>query len=159
MPDHSGAAVSALPADREPLTDDRLISDQAMAVRAICGRRTLAQLEDMRRSVDRACLMSKSIGWDRRAIAHTEIFGLLADAAGHPVLAKVLNFGVGFAQQFMITAGPAADLITANSRKRLLAFLSADDPEGAAYEMERNLRVLRFMGRLAGCPAQGATEQ
>jgi hypothetical protein len=58
----------------------------------------------------------------------------------------------------MITAGPAADVITANSRKRLLAFLSADDPEGAAHEMEGNLRVLRFMGRLAGCPTQGATE-
>jgi DNA-binding GntR family transcriptional regulator len=130
-----------------------------MAVRAICGHLTPAQLEDIRRSVERACVMSKSVGWDRKATAHAEIFGLLADAAGHAVLAKVLNFGVGFAHHLMVTAGPAGDLITVNSRKRLLAFLSADDPEGAAHEMEGNLRVLRFMGRLAGCPAHRATER
>jgi DNA-binding FadR family transcriptional regulator len=129
-----------------------------MAVRAICGRLTITQLEDMRRSAEQACLMPKSAGWDSKAAAHAEIFGLLADAARHQVLAKVLNFGAGFAHHLMVTAGPAADGITANSRKRLLAFLAADDPEGAAHEMERNLRVLRFMGRLASCPAQRATE-
>jgi hypothetical protein len=33
---------------------------------------------------------------------------------------------------------------------RLLALIRAGDPDGAAAEIERHLRVLSFMGRLAG---------
>ena len=36
-----------------------------------------------------------------------------------------------------------------SSRRRLLAHLRAGDGEGAALEMERHLRVLLFMWRLA----------
>ncbi len=101
--------------------------------------------------------MPRSIGWDRKATAHAEIFGLLADAADHPLLAQTLNSGVGFVHHLMVTAGPTAGTLTANSRKRLLAFLSAGDPEGAAHETERHLRVLHFMGRLANCSSRSAT--
>ena len=66
MPSQSGAAVSVGPTMREPLTDDALIRAQAMAIRAICSRLTAGQLEALRRSVERACLMPKHIGWDTR---------------------------------------------------------------------------------------------
>jgi WhiB family redox-sensing transcriptional regulator len=133
------------------LTDDALIRVQAMAIRAICSRLTAGQLEALRRSVERACLMPKHIGWDDKSTAHAEIFDLLADATDHPLLAQTLNSGAGLVRHLMMAAGPAADMITANSRKRLLALLSADDPEGAAHEMERHLIMLRFIGRLTAC--------
>ncbi len=157
IPRRSGAAVSARRARREPLTDDALIRVQAMAVHAICGQLTAGQLEELRSSVEQACLMPKRLGWDHKAKAHAEMFGLLAEAADHPVLAQTLNSGVGFVHHLMMTAGPTAGTITANSRKRLLALLSAGDPEGAAQELERHLMALRFIGRLTACPPRSST--
>ena len=93
-----------------------------------------------------------------KATAHAQIFGLLADAADHLVLAQTLNSGAGLVRLLMMTAGPTADMITANSRKRLLALLSADDPEGAAHEMERHLIVLRFIGRLTACSSPSGSQ-
>jgi DNA-binding GntR family transcriptional regulator len=136
--------------------DDALIGVQVMAIRAICGRLTAAQLQDLRRSVEQACPLPEHFGWDHKAAAHAEIFGLLADAADHPVLAQTLNSGVGLVHHLMMRAGPTANTITANSRKRLLALLSADDREGAAHEMERHLTVLRFVGRLTACSSPSA---
>ena len=57
----------------------------------------------------------------------------------------------GLAYDLMIAAGRAADGMITSSRQRLLAHLSGGDPEGAALEMERHLRVLHYMGRLADC--------
>jgi DNA-binding FadR family transcriptional regulator len=128
--------------------DDGLIGIQAMAVRAVCGRLTAVQLQQMRHSVEQACLIPKHTGWDRKATAHAEFFALLADSAGDPVLAPVLNLGAGIAHQLMVTAGPSAAGITANSCKRILACLSVGDSDGAAHEVEGYLRVLKFMGRL-----------
>jgi hypothetical protein len=57
----------------------------------------------------------------------------------------------------MIGAGPAANGIVTNSRKRMLAHLRAGDAEQAALELEEHLRILHFMGRLASPPAQRAS--
>jgi DNA-binding GntR family transcriptional regulator len=137
--------------------DNGLIEMQAMAIRAICGRLTSAHLQGIRRSVEQACLIPKHLGWDRRATAHAEIFALLADAADDPVLAQILNSGTGISHYLMITAGPSAAGVTANSRKRLLAYLTAHDPDGAACEMEDYLRILSIMGRLTAPSPQGGT--
>jgi len=75
---------------------------------------------------------------------------LLANSADDPVLAQVLNQGAAIAHQLMVTAGPSAAGITANFSKRMLAFLSIGDSDGAAHEAEGYLRVLKFMGRLTG---------
>jgi FCD domain len=135
-------------AGRGGLTEDALIRVQARAIHAICSRLTAGQLEALQRSVEHACVLPKHIGWHHKATAHAEIFGLLADAAHHPVLAQTLNSGAGLVHHLMMTAGPTVGTITANSRKRLLARLSANDPVGAAHEMERHLIVLRFIGRV-----------
>lgn len=84
--------------------DDGLIGIQEVAVRAICGRLTAVQLQEMQRR--------------------------LADSAGDPVLAQVLNLGAGIAHHLMVTAGPSAGGITANSCKRILACLSTGDSDG-----------------------------
>jgi len=123
--------------------DDGLIGIQEIAVRAICGRLTAVQLQEMQRSVEQACLIPKHVEWDRKATAHTELFTLLADSAGDPVLAQVFNLGAGIAHHLMVTAGPSAAGITASSCKRILACLSTGDSDGAAHEVEGYLRVLK----------------
>jgi DNA-binding GntR family transcriptional regulator len=45
--------------------------------------------------------------------------------------------------------GRAADGMTVSSRRRLLAHLRAGDGDAAALEMERHLRSLLYMRRLA----------
>jgi DNA-binding FadR family transcriptional regulator len=131
--------------------NDELIEVQGAAIRAICGRLTAARLEDIRRSVEYACQLPGTIGWDRRAAAHAEFFALLADAAaavGNPALAQMLNSGVSGAYQLMLAAGPSAAAVTASSRRHLLACLSAADGDGAARETESYFRIMDFMGRM-----------
>ena len=52
----------------------------------------------------------------------------------------------------MLAVGPAVDGMITNSRQRLLAHLRAGEAVGAAVEMERHLRVLQYMARLARGP-------
>jgi DNA-binding GntR family transcriptional regulator len=137
--------------------DDTLIQVQATAIHTICGRLTEGQLTGLHRSVEQASRIPRHLGWDRKATAHAEIFGLLADAADQPQLARMLSLGAGFAHHLMVAAGPAADVMTASSRRRLLGRLAVGDAAGAAHEMERHLRVLRFMGRLAAGSSRTST--
>lgn len=115
---------------RTRIRKTRLPGIQEVAVRAICGRLTAVQLQEMQRSVEQACLIPKHIGWDRKATAHAELFALLADSAGDPVLAQVLNLGAGIAHHLMVTAGASAGGITANSCKRILAACPPATPTG-----------------------------
>lgn len=70
-------------------------------------------------------------------------------------LVRVLSSGAGFAYYLMTAVGPAADGMTASSRRRLVACLGAGDPEGAAREMESHLRVLSFMRRVVARSGPG----
>jgi DNA-binding FadR family transcriptional regulator len=88
--------------------------------------------------------------------ARAEFFNALADAAADPRLAPVSGQGAGFAYDLMITAGRAADGIVINSRKRMLAAFRAVDVDAAALAMEKYLRTLHFMGRLAVSSGQRA---
>jgi DNA-binding FadR family transcriptional regulator len=130
--------------------DDELIQGQVATVRIACRRMTVQRLEALRRSVEQACLLPSRFGWDRKAAAHAEIFNELADATRDPALRRVLNAGAGLAHHLMITAGPAANSVVAASRQRMLAQFLVGDPDGAADELERELRALLFMSRLTG---------
>jgi DNA-binding GntR family transcriptional regulator len=114
---------------------------------------TARHLKALQDSVERVCGLADRSQWDRKAAAHAEIFGLLADAADDPVLAPVLRGGPGYVRELMVAVGRVADGMIISSRRRLLAHLQAGDGEGAALEMERHLRVLHFMWRLACRPA------
>ena len=89
------------------------------------------------------------LAWDRKAAAHAELFNLLGDATGDPVLARLAGVAVGWTHNLAVSVGPVADGIILNSRRRLLDCLSAGDADGAAHEMERHLSGLCFMSRVA----------
>ena len=134
--------------------DNGLIQDQVTAIRASCGQLSRPQLLALRRSVAQACQLPRS-GWGRKAAAYAETFSLLAGAADDPALVRVLSSGAGFAYYLMTAVGPAADGMTASSRRRLIACLCAGDAEGAAREMESHLRVLSFMRRVVARSVPG----
>lgn len=137
--------------------DDRLIGAQATAVRALCEQPWPADtLKALQRSAERASLLPKETKWHRKARAYMEIFTLLASAADDPALARVLGAGANTVHRLMITAGPSASAISANSCRRLVGCLSARDADGAAYEMERYLRILSFLGRLTATSFRNA---
>jgi GntR family transcriptional regulator, transcriptional repressor for pyruvate dehydrogenase complex len=137
--------------------EERMIQAQVMAARLACARMTARHLGALQDSVERACGGAGGSGWDSRAAAHAEIFGLLADVADDPVLAPMLRGGAGYVRELMVAVGRVADGMVVSSRWRLLAHLRAGDGEGAALEMERHLRVLHYMWRLARRPV-GATQ-
>ena len=126
-----------------------MIQAQAMAVRIACARMTVLHLTEFHDSVERACGLGARSHWDRKAAAHAEIFRLLADVVDDPLLAPLLTGGAGYIRGLMLAVGRAADGMIVSSRRRLLVHLSAGDGEGAALEMERHLRVLLYMWRLA----------
>lgn len=125
-----------------------LIRVQAMAARVACEQMTEAALRALRDSVDRASCLPTRPGWEQKAAAHAEIFGLLADVAGDRAAGQSSGLAAAM-RDLMLTVGPAADGMIASSRRRLLAHLSAGQADGAALEMEAHLRVLHYMRRLA----------
>lgn len=128
---------------------EAMIQAQATAARIACARMTMPHLSALHDSVERASCLAARSQWDRKAAAHAEIFVLLADVADDPALAPLLKGGAAYAQELMLAIGRAADGMIVSSRRRLLAYLRAGDEDGAALEMERHLRGLHFMWRLA----------
>jgi DNA-binding GntR family transcriptional regulator len=135
--------------------DDR-IQLLAIATRIAGMAITSPRLAALQDSLDRACANSARSHWDRKAAAHADFFNVLADAADDPRVAKVLNHGARFAYDLMIAVGRPADYIVINSRKRVLTYLRAGDFDGAELEMEKHLRTLQFMCRLASDSARPA---
>lgn len=126
-----------------------LIGPQVTAVRIACGKMTAPHLDALRDSVDRACLVPATLGWNSKAAAHAEIFAVLAAGVNDPVVAPVLASGAGLAYDLMVAAGRRVDGMIAASRRRLLAHLLAGDTDAAAQEMEQHLSTLHFVWRLA----------
>jgi hypothetical protein len=138
--------------------DEELIRWCVIATRAACVRMTARHLKALQDSVGQACCLPAGMAWDRRAFAHAQIVNLLADVtADHPVPAMVLTEAVGTLYDLMITVGPAANGMIRSSRRRLLALMCTGDADGAAAEMERHLRALRFMALLPGVAEPGRT--
>jgi DNA-binding GntR family transcriptional regulator len=133
--------------------EEGMIEAQVMAARLACVRMTARHLGTLQDSVERACGLAGGSEWDRKAAAHAEIYGLLADVADEPVLAPILQGGAGYVRELLVAVGRVADGMVVSSRRRLLAHLRAGDGEGAALEMERHLRVLHYMWRLARRPS------
>ncbi len=133
-----------------------MVEAQAMATRIACTRMTMLHLIEFHDSVKRACCLAARSEWDLKAAAHAEIFSLLADVVDDPLLAPLLTGSAGYVRELMLAVGRAADGMIVSSRRRLLAHLRARDAEGAALEMEKHLRGLLYMWRLA-LPGSKAT--
>ena len=129
--------------------EEGLIQALAMAARMACTQPAALHLTALHDSVERArCLAGRS-QWGRKAAAHAEIFSLLADVVDDPLLAPLLTGGAAYLREVMLAVGRAADGMIVSSRWRLLAHMRAGDDAGAALEMERHLRGLLYMWRLA----------
>jgi DNA-binding FadR family transcriptional regulator len=139
--------------------EEGLIQAQAMAARLACARMTTLHLTELHDSVDRACDLRGRSQWGRRAAAHAEIFALLAGVVDDPLLAPLLTEGAACAREAMLSVGRAADGMIASSRRRLLAHLRAGDGEAAALEMEKHLRGLIYMWRLARPGRQAVADE
>jgi DNA-binding FadR family transcriptional regulator len=131
------------------MRDEALISMQGTIVRIACQRMRAAYLKALAESVQQASCLPVHLPWDRKAAAHAELFNLLGDATGDPVLARLAGVAVGWTHNLAVSVGPVADGIILNSRRRLLDCLTAGDADGAAHEMERHLSGLCFMSRVA----------
>jgi hypothetical protein len=134
---------------RGRLMEEGMIQAQAMAARVACAVMTVAYLTEFKGSVERACGLRGRSQWGRKAAAHAEIFGLLAKAVDDPLLSCLLAGSAAYALEMMLVVGRAADGMIVSSRRRLLAYLRAGDGDAAALELERHLRSLLYMGRLA----------
>jgi DNA-binding FadR family transcriptional regulator len=131
--------------------DEQIIELYAHVTRTACLRMTPQHLAALQSSLDQTTCLSARLQWDRKATAHAEMFNMLADAVAEALPSSLLSSATGRVHDLMITVGPAADGIALNARRRLLALIRAGDADGAAEEIERHLRVLSFMGRLASC--------
>jgi len=74
----------------------------------------------------------------------------LANVTDQPRIGPVLDDGARLSYELMLAAGRNADGMVISSRRQLLRYLSAGDADKAAVEMEKHLRTLQFMWRLAG---------
>jgi GntR family transcriptional regulator, transcriptional repressor for pyruvate dehydrogenase complex len=140
------------------MTEDTLISLQSAATRIACQRMTAQQLNALQASVEQASRLSARHDWERKATAHAELFNLLGDSTGDPVLALLVSSATGWLHDLLMAVGPRADGIILSSRRRLLRHLSTGDADGAAREMEHHLVGLHYMGRLARGTVSGSTE-
>ena len=122
----------------------------AKATGIACKAITSPHLAALQDSVNEACGIPVEAQWDRRAAAHARFFNVLANVTDHPRSGPVLDDGARLAYELMLAAGRNADGMVITSRRQLLRFLRAGDAEQAAAEMEKHLRVLQFMWRLAG---------
>ena len=145
-PDRLSAVVSA----------EDLIRVQVRATRAAGQRITGPTLQLLLDSVERACRLPAKPGWEHKAAAHAEVFGLLVEVAGGPAMADRYRGRTRQLGDLMCTVGPVADGMITSSRRRLLSRLRARDAEGAALEMENHLRALHYMSRLAGAAPEPA---
>jgi GntR family transcriptional regulator, transcriptional repressor for pyruvate dehydrogenase complex len=129
--------------------EEGMIQAQVMAARMACARMTMLNLNELHDNVERACGLSGRTQWASKAAAHAEILSLLADVVDDPLLAPLLTGSAAHVREVMLAVGRAADGMIVSSRRRLLAHLRAGDGDAAALEMERHLRSLLYMWRLA----------
>jgi hypothetical protein len=135
--------------------DAGLIQSQVSALHAVCPRVTASHLRMLRDSVEQASCLPARTHWDIKAAAHAEIFSMLADMTDDPVVSKALAAGTAFTYGLLLAAGPVADGMIASSRQRLLAHLGVGDADAGALELEKHLRGLHYLWRLASCSSRG----
>lgn len=88
--------------------------------------------------------------------ADAEVFALLAESAGESGVAGVLRLGSSMVRDLAAAAGPLADGIITNSNRRLAAHVRAGDADAAELEVEKLLRCLHLMWRLARADKRAA---
>ena len=88
--------------------------------------------------------------------ADAEVFWLLAESAGESGVAGVLRLGSSMIRDLAVAAGPLADGIISNSSRRLMAHVRSGNADAAEQEVEKLLRCLHVMWRLARADSRAA---
>ncbi len=127
---------------------EELIRDLAAATHIACQQMTTPTLEMLSGSVNRASSLPTRPGWEHKAAAHAEIFGLLGELAGNPASGTPRG-GADAIRDLLRVVGPASNGMIIGSRRRLLVHLRARNADAAEQEMEAHLGTLCFMWRLA----------
>jgi hypothetical protein len=135
--------------------DDDLIPALAAATRIACLRLTARHITSISVAVEQENRSSDRPDWKPGGTAHGGIFALLAEAVEDPAAGRVLMLGARAVRDLALVAGPVAESVIASSNRRLLAHLRARDADAAEREVERQLKCLHFMWRLAGAATAG----
>jgi GntR family transcriptional regulator, transcriptional repressor for pyruvate dehydrogenase complex len=130
------------------VTDEQLIGMLVVTTRTACHQMTPGDLAALASGAAQAEALPAKPYWDRKAVAHAAVIGMLGDATGDPVLVRLAGMGAAWTYDLAVAVGPSADGIILGSRRRLLAHLRAGDADAAGQEIEKHLRVLSFMERL-----------
>jgi GntR family transcriptional regulator, transcriptional repressor for pyruvate dehydrogenase complex len=130
------------------VTDEQLIGMLTVTTRTACQDMTDSHLAALADGVAQAEALPAKPYWDKKAVAHAAVIGMLGDATGDPVLMRLAGLAAGWTYDLAVAVGPSADGIILGSRRRLLAHLRAGDAEAAGQEIEKHLRVLSFMEQL-----------
>jgi DNA-binding FadR family transcriptional regulator len=127
---------------------DELIQLQITAAGIACRRMTQPSLTALRNAVAEVGSLPAKPEWTRKAAAHTEIFRLLMDMSGDRP-SDAIRTSNEFVREVIRASGPAADGMLTSSQRRLLRHLAGGDADSAELEVEKLLRVLHCMWRLA----------
>jgi GntR family transcriptional regulator, transcriptional repressor for pyruvate dehydrogenase complex len=131
------------------MTDEQLIGMLGLTTRVAGRQMTSSHLAALADGVAQAESLRARPYWERKAVAHAAVIGMLGDATGDPVLMRMAGLGAGWTYDLAVASGPGADGIILGSRRRLLGHLRAGDAEAAGQEIELHLRALSFMERLS----------
>lgn len=126
------------------MTRSALILVQSALVRAACAQPAGRGLRALQDSFEQACGLPHE-PWERKATAHAEFHIALADATGMPGLALLARIIGDSLQDMIVKAGPCAESLIIESRRRLLGHLQARDADSAAQEIEDHLAHLDEM--------------
>lgn len=129
--------------------NENLIPALAAATYIACLQLADQHLASNRDDAGEGAQFPHCLGCDDRVADYPDIFSLLADCVDDPATAEVLRLGPGLVRDLALAAGPAANGIIINSNRRLLTFLRAGDADAAEHEMDRYIRCLSLMSRLA----------
>jgi DNA-binding GntR family transcriptional regulator len=127
---------------------ENLIPALATATRIACLRLTAQNLKTIGDHVEQSTRLPRGFDWERKAVAHAEVFSLLADAVDDLAAAAVLRLGADLSCEFAIAAGPAVDGVISSSNLRLLDHLRAGDADAAEQEIGKHFECLHNMWRL-----------
>jgi DNA-binding GntR family transcriptional regulator len=127
---------------------ENLIPALATATRMVCLRLTDQDLKTIADHVEQSARLQRGLDWERKAVAHAEVFSLLADAVDDLAVAAVLRLGADLSCEFAIAAGPAVDGVISSSNLRLLGHLRAGDADAAEQEIRKHFECLHNMWRL-----------
>jgi GntR family transcriptional regulator, transcriptional repressor for pyruvate dehydrogenase complex len=110
--------------------------------RVACERATEEDLDVLEANVDQAQSYGEAGEWERRSEVNHEFQNLLAAACHNPLLLMVQHSITDVVSEIVAAAGPIQDDWLLESKRKLVSYIRARDPDGAAQQMESHLKMV-----------------